>query len=189
MKRILLAIVMACPAGLYAQDIKIDVKPGLWENTSTTTISGLTMPRNMPQLTPEQLEKMPPAQRAQIESMMKGAAGAPQTNVTKACVTAEQLSHPLLDNGDKSCTYKMTGSSSSSQSIHVECARGNTKTLGDMVLTRVDSEHVKGDMNMKTTGDASTQGSAGQNMTIKLSFSNKWLGADCGDVKPSGSDK
>ena len=191
MKKILLAIVMACPAGIWAQDMKIDVKPGLWENTTTSQISGLTMPAgSMPQLTPEQLAQMPPAARARLEGMMKGGAGAPQTNTTKACITADQLSHPLLESmGDKSCSYKLTGSSSSTQNIHVECNRGNSKTAGDLVLTRVDSEHLKGDMNMKTTGDSSTQGSMGQNMTIKLSFSNRWLGSDCGDVKPSSSAK
>jgi hypothetical protein len=53
----------------------------------------------------------------------------------------------------------------------------------------VDSEHLKGDMLMKSTGDSSSKGSAGQNVTVKISFNNKWLAADCGDVKPSSSQK
>jgi len=185
-KKILLAIVMMCPVAIWAQDIKpIDVKPGLWENTTTSQISGLSMP-NMPQMSPDQLAKMPPEARARVEAMMKGGPGAPQTNTMKACITSEQLSKPMFGNGDKSCTYKLAASSFGSQTIHVECTRGNTKTAGDLTLNRVDSEHLKGDMLMKTTGDSSTAGSAGQNMTIKLSFSNKWLGSDCGDVKPGG---
>jgi hypothetical protein len=83
----------------------------------------------------------------------------------------------------------MTGSSSSTQTIHLECARGNTKSTGDVTLNRVDSEHMKGDMVMKTTGDSSTNGSAGQNMSLKLSFSNRWLSSDCGDVKPANREK
>jgi len=186
MKRILWASVMLCPLAMLAQDIRpVDIKPGLWENTTTSQISGLSMP-SMPQLTPEQLAKMPPQARAQIEAMQKGS---PQTHTMKACITREQLSRPLFDNGDKSCSYKLTSSSSSSQTIHVECTRGNTKTAGDLTLNRVDSEHLKGDMLMKTTGDSSTAGSMGQNMTIKLSFSNKFLSSDCGDVKPSGGDR
>ena len=55
----------------------------------------------------------------------------------------------------------------------MECARGNTKTAGDLTLDRMDSEHLKGNMLMKTTGDSSTAGSAGQNMTIKISFSEQ----------------
>jgi len=189
-KKILLASVMMCPVAIWAQEIKpIDIKPGLWENTTTSQISGLSMPTNMPQLTPDQLAKMPPDARARVEAMMKGGPGAPQTNTTKACITREQLSKPLMGYQDNSCVVKLAGSSSSTQQIHMECTRGNTKTAGDLNLDRVDSEHVKGDMLMKSTGDSSTKGSMGQNMTIKLSFSNKWLGADCGDVKPSSSDK
>jgi len=180
-KGILLASVMMCPVAMWSQDIKpIDVKPGLWENTTTSQISGL----KMPQLTPEQLAKMPPQARAQFEGV-----GAPQTQTLKACITREQLAKPLFDSGDKSCSYNLKNSSSSSQTIHVECTRGNTKTAGDLTLDRVDSEHLKGDMLMKTTGDSSTAGSMGQNMTIKISFTNKFLSSDCGDVKPGGSDK
>ena len=39
MKAILLASVMMCPVAMWSQDIKpIDVKPGLWENTTTSQI-------------------------------------------------------------------------------------------------------------------------------------------------------
>lgn len=189
MKRFLLASVMLCPLGMLAQDIKpIDVKPGLWENTTVTQISGLTMP-NMPQLTPDQLAKMPPEARARLEGMMKGGAGAPQTDTTKACITREQLNKPFFGQHDKSCTTNLVSSTASTQHIHLECSRGNTKTAGDLNLDRVDSEHLKGDMLLKTTGDSSTKGSVGQNMTIKMSYSSKWLGSDCGDVKPSSSEK
>ena len=67
----------------------------------------------------------------------------------------------------------------------MECTRGNTKTAGDLTLERVDSEHLKGNMDMKTTGDSSTGGGP-QNMNINISFTNRWLSSDCGDVKPSG---
>ena len=189
MKKILLASVMMCPVAMWAQNIKLDVKPGLWEETVTSQMSGVSMPTNMPQISPDQLAKMPPEARARVEAMMKGGPGAPQTTTTKACITSEELSGPMFRNADKSCTYKMTGSSSSTQTIHLECARGNTKSTGDVTLNRVDSEHMKGDMVMKTTGDSSTNGSAGQNMSLKLSFSNRWLSSDCGDVKPANREK
>ncbi len=185
MKKILLTSVMMFPMAMMAQDIRpIDVKPGLWENTTVSQISGLQMPTNMPQISPDQLAKMPPEARARVEAMMKGGPGAPQTNTMKACITAEQLAKPLLGHQDKSCSVNLVSSTSSTQQIHMECTRGNTKTAGDLNLNRVDSEHLKGDMLMKSTSDGSTSG-APQNMTIKLSFSNKWLSSDCGDVKPS----
>jgi hypothetical protein len=189
-KKILSAIVMMCPVAVWAQEIKpLDIKPGLWENSTTSQMSGMAMPANMPQISPDQLAKMPPEARARVEAMMKGGPGAPQTRTSKVCITHDQLSKPIFDTGDKSCSYNLTNSSSSSQVIHVECTRGNTKTGGDLTFKRVDSEHLTGDMLMKTTGDSSTSGSVGQNMTIKLSFSNKFLASDCGDVKPSNNDK
>jgi hypothetical protein len=142
----------------------------------------------MPAISEDQLAKMPPAQRAQVEAMMKGGMGAPRTNVSKACITKEQLNKPLFGNDDKSCTYKINSSSSSNQMVHVECTRGTTKTAGDLNIDRVDSEHVKGNMLMKTTDSGATAG-RGQNVNIKVTFSNKWLSSDCGDVKPGGMDK
>src|SRR5690606_15733626 len=43
---------------------RLAVKTGLWENTSTLQISGMVVPQ-------EQLQAMPPEQRAQVEQMMK----------------------------------------------------------------------------------------------------------------------
>jgi hypothetical protein len=53
-----------------------------------------------------------------------------------------------------------------------------------MTLDRVDAEHMKGNMVMKTSGDAST-GGPGRSMDMKMTFSSKWLSSDCGDVKPA----
>lgn len=190
MKKILLSIVMMSPVAIWAQDIQpLDIKPGLWENTTTSRMSGVQMPANMPQISPEQLAKMPPDMRARVESMMKGGPGAPQTHTTKFCYTSAELSKPMFSSFDKSCSYKLTNSFSGGQAIHVECAQGNTKTSGDLNLKRVDSEHLTGDMLMKTTGDSSTNGSVGQNMTIQISFTNKFISSDCGDVKPASSEK
>jgi hypothetical protein len=180
-KRILLAIVILCPVIIPAQDIKpLDIKTGLWETTVTSQITGLPA---MPAIPEDQLAKMPPETRAHVEAMMKGrgAAGSPQTRTQKNCITSESLNKPLFDNGDQSCTRKLTGSSAGSQQIHFECARSNMKTTGDLNLERVDSEHVKGTMAMKSGGANET---AGRNMDMKMTFSAKWLAADCGDVKP-----
>jgi Protein of unknown function (DUF3617) len=187
-KGMIFAIVMVGPVLAWSQDLKpVDVKPGLWENTTTTEMSGMSMP-NMPALSADQLAKIPPDQRARIEAMMKGGAGSPRTTTTKGCVTSEMLSKPLFDNGDKSCTFKLVNSSAGSQQIHAECSRGNGKTTGDLNLERVDSEHYKGTMVMKMSADGASRAGS-QNMNIKFDFTSKWLSSDCGDVKPAGSGK
>src|ERR1051326_1562882 len=80
------AAALSITALVAAQSPMLDVKMGLWE--TTTKINMGNMPQ-MPQLSEDQLAKMPPAQRAQIENMMKTMQGAPVT--VKTCMTKEKL--------------------------------------------------------------------------------------------------
>lgn len=173
---ILTGILLVCPVATWAADL-FDVKTGLWETTSTREMTGMAAPA-MPQLTDEQLAKIPPAQRAQIEAMMKGRGGAPQTSTNKVCLTKEALAKALsFGQQNNNCTQKINSLSAAKQEIHMECT-GQFKGSGDLVVERVDSEHAKGNLLMKTEGDHPT--------TIKVSFSTKFLSSDCGDVKPMG---
>jgi len=140
----------------------------------------------MPQLTDEQLARLPAAQRAQLQAMMKGSAGgSPRTNTSKACLTRESLAKALsFSQQNNSCTQKVTSLASDKQEIHLECANptkgagDSVKTSGDLIIERVDSEHAKGNMVMKSSGE--------RPMTMKMSFTTKFLSSDCGDVKPMG---
>lgn len=180
-KMILTGIVLAWPVASWGADI-FDVKLGLWESTHTITTEMAGMPSTpaMPQLTEAQLAQIPPAQRAQIEAMMKGrgGAGSPQSTVVKYCQTAESRARALnVSPRESGCSTKLTSMSATKEEIHMDCT-GKFKASGDMVVERVDSEHAKGNMVLKSEGD--------HPMTIRMSFSTKWLSADCGDVKPLG---
>jgi hypothetical protein len=179
MKTTVLAFLTAFSPLLVGADnaITIDVKPGLWETTVKSEMSGVTM--QMPQIPEETLAKMPPEQRARVEAMMKGR-GMNNTNTTRSCITREMISQGLAYQNDKSCSYKLTGSSSSRQDIHVECTRGPQQTVGDMAIDRVDAEHTHGSMNMKMSGNTS--------MSMKMSFDAKFISSDCGDVKPNAAE-
>jgi hypothetical protein len=183
MKKILLAIALFCPLATWAQDIKpFDAKLGLWESTSSTEIGGMPAMPAMPAIPQDALDKMPPAQRAQVEAMMRGRGGSPQTTTSKFCIDKDSLRKAFY-NSEKSCSTKLVSSTGTTQQIHVECTRGNTRSTGDLTMERVDAEHMKGTGVFKSVGDAST---GGRSMDIKVSFSNKWVAADCGDVKPVG---
>lgn len=184
-KKILSGILLLCPlATVWAQDIKpFDAKTGLWESSMTQEITGMPAMPAMPAIPEEALAKMPPAQRAQMEAMMKGrgSAGSPRTMTNKYCITRESLNRSMYASTEKSCTTKLVSSTSTTQQIHVECSPGGNKMTGDLTIERVDAEHVKGTMVMKGMG-----GDSGRSMDAKMTMNNKWLSNDCGDVKPVG---
>ena len=176
---ILTGLVILWPVVSLAADITpLNAKVGLWESTVTTDLGGRAMPA-MPQIPPETLAKMPAEQREKLEAMMKGRSGGgvPAT-VTKVCMTRETLSSGAFANRDSSCTTKVISSTSTKAVVHVECNRSEVKTDGDMTVELTDSEHLKGLMAMKSTV-------AGQATEMKISFNNKWISSDCGNVKPA----
>ncbi len=81
---------------------------------------------------------------------------------------------------NENCTHKVLASTSSLQTIHMECAQGKTTSSGDLTIERIDAEHARGNMVMKSAvGD--------QPVNMKMTFTTKWLSSDCGDVKPFSS--
>ncbi|HEY1335937.1 MAG TPA: DUF3617 domain-containing protein [Bryobacteraceae bacterium] len=175
---ILIGAAMLCGwTAATAQEVKpFDAKPGLWEYTSKA--EAMNAPA-MPQIPEEVLRNMPPERRAQVEAMMKERAAGPPATTTKVCITRESLSRPLSFGQDKSCTQKVVSASSTKQEIHVECNRGNTNSSGDMTVERVDAEHAKGSGTVKL-------GQGDKAYSAKMSFTARWMSADCGDVKPMG---
>jgi len=168
---ILAGMAILLPAAAWAQ--AFDAKPGLWESTSSTTIGGGAV-----QIPPEKLAQLPPEQRKMIESMSQGRT---TTNTTKVCLTKESLEKgfaPGQMSGANNCTQKTTTMTSSKIVVHVECtAQAMIPAVsGDITIDRIDSEHVKGTIAM-----SSTTGRGGMNST----FTTKYIGADCGDVKPT----
>jgi hypothetical protein len=177
---ILTGLAVLWPLASWAADniTPFDGKPGLWE--AVTEIGGMPAMPAMPAIPEETLARMPAAQRAQVEAMMKGrGAGGGPTTTSKICLTKDSFDKSsAFGQSDKSCTYKVVSSSSSKQQVHVECTKENTKTTGDMTIERVDAEHVRGTMTMNSP-------SIPQPLNMKVSFT--WLSSDCGDVKPAGA--
>ena len=181
MRKLLPGLFLAALA--CAADIKpLDAKPGLWESTTTTEMQGMAIPA-MPSIPKETLDKMPPAQRAKIEEMMKarGSAGAPNTMTSKACQTKESLAQGYNMPSDKAidCKRDVITSTSTKLQMHLVCtpAGGGPTMNTDATFERLDAEHVKG--NMVTKMDMQ-----GKPVTSKITISSKWISSDCGSVKP-----
>ncbi len=74
----------------------------------------------------------------------------------------------------QTCTRTFVTSTSTKQVIHTECTSGALKSSGDVQVEVIDRENSKGSMVMTSGG--------GRGGSIKMEWTSKWLGAECGDV-------
>jgi len=171
---LLLALIVFCSLTLWAADniTPLNVKEGLWEVTVTHSMTGMPATPNIP---PDALAKMPPEQRARIEAMMKGT---PTTDVRKECVTKEKLEKNLaFGNSRGDCTRTVVTSTGHKLEMKVHCEEKQSSTDAQFVIEAIGSDSVKGTNHMVSNT------SSGHTMTMDFTFSSKYLGPECGDVK------
>jgi hypothetical protein len=158
----------------------INVKEGLWE--TTVKMSGIP---GMPGIPEDMIAKLTPEQRAQMEAIMKqkGMSSNGNTTVVKGCVTKEKIEKGLAFSDEKreNCTHTIVSSSPTHAEVKLHCE--STKDSGNK--TTVDSTtviDVVGPDSSKGTSHAVTNMN-GRSMISDITFTSKYLGADCGDVK------
>jgi hypothetical protein len=176
-------LVLFSIAAVAAGD-NFNIKPGLWETTTVSQSPGA------PAISAEQQAQMDkmraslsPEMRAKLEAAQKKSqANAAAPHVRKSCVTQEDLNKPLaMDGGrdDGKCTKTVLKSTSSVQEVRVDCKSDRYNSSGTIKLKASNSENWSG-----TLETVLTPVGQGSPMTIRTNVSGKWLGADCGDVKP-----
>ena len=168
-----LALIVFSALTLWAADniTPLNVKEGLWEMTVTHSMSGMPA---MPDIPPDVLAKMPPEQRARMEAMMKGG---PSTDVRKECITKEKIEkNSAFSNNRGDCTRTVVNSTGSKLELKIHCEEKQASTDGTLVLETAGSDHVKGTMQSATNAN-------GHTMNMNFTFSSKYLGPACGDVK------
>lgn len=176
--KILLALIVLCSSVIWAADKvqPLDVKLGLWEVTHPSAMTGT------PSIPPEALANMPPEQRAMMEESMRKRTGERPTT-EKNCMTKEKMDkNTLFDEGNKECTRTVVTSSGSKLEMKIQCVHDGNKMDGTFRLDVINSENVKGSMQIRAPGAASAA-SAGQGMNINSTFTARWLGPVCGSVK------
>jgi hypothetical protein len=142
----------------------LDIRPGMWEGTTTTETTGT------PAIPPEILAKMTPEQKAMLEARMKAG---PKTTVRKHCITKEELNKGLMFGDDHgSCQRTVVNGSSSKQEIRIECGNSGVKASGTIHVEAIDPEHVKFSVQV-TSGDGS------HSMKINTTGTSKWVSAPC----------
>lgn len=179
-----LMMLILAPTAAIAANTPLNVKPGLWEETRQNESSG------MPPIPQSVLDTMPPEQRAKMEAMMKArAASGPHSTstVVRNCMTKEDLNRPFMPDDKKQCTHRVINSSGSIMEIEAQCAQdGGVKSTMSMRFEASSPERVTGISTLKT--GSTTQGN-GRSMTLTTRINARWLGADCGEVKPFSAPK
>lgn len=146
----------------------LNVKVGLWE---------VSLTGGQPPIPPESLAKLTPEQRARIEESMKAnSAGKTGTTKYKSCVTKEKLEKDPTFSEKSNCTWTVLTSTSSKVAVRGECPGRDFKSHITLQVEALNPESVKGTGQVIFTG-------AGQPMNANSTFSAKWIGPACGNVK------
>jgi hypothetical protein len=145
----------------------INIKPGLWETTVTVAMDGM---EGMPDM-----KTLPPEQRAQMEMALKRMN---QPHTEKTCITAEQIKKgPDFGEPEPSCRRNISVNSSTEWGMTEECTGARPRTVKTQ-LKAVNPETISGQADMTSTSPQAA-------MAAKATIAGKWLGADCGGIKPA----
>jgi hypothetical protein len=156
-----------CAAPLALAADKLDVKPGLWEITSSHNISGI------PPMPTEWADQVTPEQRAAMEAAFrKESAKGPQTETERECITQKDADKPF-DIGDKDCTQTVVRTTRNTQEVRLSC-NGATKGNGVLRITSPTPETMTGTLDL-TLGDGKDP------MKVTSELRGRGLGPDCGD--------
>ncbi len=169
-KAALLGTLLALPLGSLAQGMK----PGLWEMTQK------------PQLDPAQQAKMdqarqamanmPPDKRQMMEQMMNSHGVqmnmGPAGEITiKTCISKEQAARHELPVDDKGRCKQQVSRSGNTVRSHFVCTEPASE--GDGEFTFDSPEHYSSKLSVQRQG-----------RSMSMSGEGRWLGADCGTLKP-----
>ena len=166
------AALLASPA--VSASLTLHVNTGLWEITSSSTMSGA------PPIPPEVMASMPPERRAHMMAMMRQSmARASQPRTVKNCVTQRDLDRPfrpIPNDKETKCSESVVSASATMEDIRISCS-GRHPMDGDFQFQAPSPGTMTGKMTMNMN-----EGGPASHMTTDIS--GRWLGADCGSVKP-----
>lgn len=175
-KFVLAAVALAAGGAVHAQS---QMKPGLWEITNKTQTSSGQMEQQMAQMQ-QQLASMPPEQRKQMESMMAqrgvklGAAGGGGMSM-KVCMTKEMVERREIPAGRGECKTTQQATSGNTMKVAFTCVNPPSSGEGQYTFNSGESYTMKMKVNTQVQGRPET---------MNMEGAGKWLGADCGTIKP-----
>lgn len=183
-----------------AQTIKLDMQPGLWENSFKMTgesnkelqsIQNDQMKKAMEEMK-KQLANMPPEQRKQMEAMMAQSGVkiegdsiqihndavkiSSEGTKVKQCITQAEIDRGDFPDDDENCKSTLKQITKNHfKAIH-KCT-GENPSHGESEIVFDSKRHYSGTGIMTQTID-------GKPHTLEVEMEGKWISSDCGDIKP-----
>jgi len=156
-----------------------NLKPGIWQITNKMQSGSGQMEQGMAQMQ-QQMANMPPEQRKMVEEMMaqrgikSGAGGVGGTSM-KVCMTKEMVEKNELPAQQGDCTTTHQSRTGNSMKMAFSCTNPPSTGEGHVVFHGPESYSTKMAVNSHAGGKPEK---------INMDGGGKWLGADCGSVKP-----
>lgn len=166
----------ALAAGAAQPTMAQNMKPGLWEASDKVAGKG-TSP--LLELRLQQIARMHPAQRKQMEQMLAGQGLTIRKDgvIQKICVTPEMAAEtPLPIQQQGGCDYKLAPKVGGTVRYSFTCA--NPPARGDGSITFSGTTAYRG--SMQSTSDAT-----GSAVIERIKSSGRWLGPSCGRLAPT----
>lgn len=158
-----------------------NMKPGLWQINHKMQSSNAQLEQAMAQMR-EHMANMSPEQRKAMEAMMAKhgvtmpSADPEGTIVMKMCMTKEMAAHnrvPIQHQGN--CTHTQSPVVGNTMKISFQCTQPPASGEGQVTFNGDDAYA----LTMKITSTAN-----GKPETVSMDATGKWLGANCGNIKP-----
>jgi hypothetical protein len=151
--------------------------PGLWEHTMQMKSQSGQIEAGLAQMR-EELARMPPEQRQQMEQMMaqRGLGISPAGTAARVCITPEQAARDQMPQPDGRCSQQSVQRSGNVLKIKFVCS-GDPPARGEGEYTFSSDKAFSGRMQVDTV----VQGKPEQ---MTMTSSSRWLGADCGAIVP-----
>jgi hypothetical protein len=188
--RLLCCIVFAtgvlCGAAVTVEgQSQIPLKPGLWESSITSNVSGITLSPEMQ----ARIAQMPPDAQARIRAAMGG--DTPRTTMTRSCLTQHEFdewndSFSKGKNGDQTCTHSNVSGGMDRRSFDIACTSGSGKSTGHIEMIFDSDERAHGTIHLVST---TTEGAQAMHpITMDMKINTHYVGADCGSIKPGQAE-
>ena len=174
------ALVVAVVSGIAMGASAQTMKPGLWEISQKMQGGSGDLSAQMA-AAQEQMAKLPPEQRKMMEDMMAKqgvtmGAGGPGGGMTlKICMTKEMAERDEVPAGQGDCTSTRSPRVGNTLKFSVVCTKPPSSGDGQITFNGPDAYAMKMTLNTSVKG---------QPQKMNMESSGKFLGADCGTVKP-----